>query len=72
MEDVAIAYGVVIDWNRHGGAARCPKIHWRCPYCGGKEHFSDFDLADSNPVLWFCESGSRQLCLVHWVHEEPI
>jgi hypothetical protein len=68
-EDVPDARGVVIDWNRHGGSARGPKVHWHCPCCGGQEHWSDFEYADTNPVLWFCWEEGDRVCLVHWVDE---
>ena len=69
-EDVPEARGVVIDWNRHGGSAFGPKVHWDCPCCGGREHWSDFAYADTNPVLWFCWEGTDGVCLVHWRHED--
>jgi hypothetical protein len=60
-EPVAEAAGVVHTWP--GGRDR---VHWDCPLCG-RPHISDFvPHADSNPVLWFCETGDARLCLVRW------
>jgi hypothetical protein len=71
FEEVGVAEGIVIDWNRHGGHAHCLKVHWQCMFCG-REHISDFEPhADSNPVLWFCENGSGRMCLVRWIQEDP-
>ena len=69
-EDVPAARGVVVDWNRHGGSALGPKVHWDCPCCGGREHWSDLACADTNPVLWFCWEGTGRVCLIHWEYEQ--
>jgi hypothetical protein len=71
-EDVPDARGVVTDWNQHGGSARGPKVHWNCPCCGGREHWSDFAYADTNPALWFCWEGGGRICLVQWDHESAV
>jgi hypothetical protein len=67
-EDVLDATGVVRDWSRGGGCGGL-HVHWLCPLCG-REHISDFEHADSNPVLWLCEGGGGAVCLVHWQHEQ--
>jgi len=64
IEQVPRADGTVYDWEREGGCGG-KHVHWLCPHCG-QQHISDFDQADSNPALWFCESGGGKLCLVHW------
>lgn len=58
---VGEATGVVHTWP-----SGRDHVHWDCPLCGGL-HISDFDPhADSNPVLWFCETGDGRMCLVRW------
>ena len=59
-ERVSEAKGEVLTWP-----SGRDHVHWHCPLCG-RLHISDFGPhADSNPVLWFCESGEG-MCLVRW------
>ena len=60
-EDVPVVSGVPHDWSDEGGCGGV-HIHWQCPYCD-EEHYTDDDLEDESPYLWFCENG-RGLVLV--------
>lgn len=57
-EELAEAVGIVHTWP-----SGRDHVHWDCPLCG-RPHISDFDPYDGNPVLWLCEGGDGELCLV--------
>ena len=47
-------------------AAEAPNIMWQCPFCH-ENHFTNVDLGDSSPSLWYCEmSHKEEVALVKW------
>ncbi|HQR07871.1 MAG TPA: hypothetical protein PLN21_13670 [Gemmatales bacterium] len=53
--EIPITIGEVHNWDAEGGSGGV-HIHWNCPRCGTM-HYTDEDLHDCSPFLWFCERG---------------
>ena len=76
IQKVSIVKGEVIDWNKHGGYARKPKIHFRCPLSrfdaspdSEMPEWFDFQKQYQSPIIVYCEYCRGEFHLVHWQNE---